>query len=509
MSETETELTGPTIDADTCYRALRSRDRRFEGRFFVGVKTTHIYCRPGCPAPLPARRNTRFFACAAAAEDAGFRACRRCRPDAAPGTPAWSGTSGTVARAVRLLLASTGESPSVEELASRLGVGSRHLRRLFVRHLGAAPRSIAQTHRAHFARRLLDDTDLPMVELALAAGFGSVRRLHAAIQRAYHVSPTELRGRARAKRGISARTQRRGAGAFTLRLPYRAPFDWDGLIAFLGPRTIPGVERVQDGTYARTFRLDGASGHFIARPDPKARALVLDVVTDRAAPLVRIAERASRLFDLAADPGVIGEALSKDRELRRLLRARPGLRVPGAWDGFECAVRAILGQQITVKGATTLAGRIAREFGRATDSGDPTLSLLFPEAGELIHSELERVGLIRSRANAIRGLARAVDAGELDFDAIIGLDVFEAAMTRLPGIGRWTAQYVAMRAAGEPDAFPASDLVLRRRLLRDDEPGTEKALLRRAERWRPWRAYAAMAAWLGPPSSEKGDPDVE
>jgi AraC family transcriptional regulator of adaptative response / DNA-3-methyladenine glycosylase II len=471
------------LDEATCYRALASRDRRFEGRFVVAVRTTGVYCRPGCPAPLPRRRNVHFFACSAAAEDAGFRPCRRCRPDAALGTPAWAGTSATVARALRLIAEGQLDEIAGDGLAERLGVGDRHLRRLFAERLGASPAAIARTRRVHFARQLIDSTVMPMTEVALAAGFASVRAFNEAVRRTFQRSPREMR---------RAALRETGAG-LTLRLPYRAPLDWAALLAFLGARAIPGVERVEPGSYARTVRLGGRAGRLTAVPREAERVLEVRLEPAPGADLMPACERVSRLFDLGADPLAVASHLGRDPLLGPILRAHPGLRVPGAWDGFEVAVRAVLGQQVSVAAATTLAGRVAAAFGERVADGE--LGLLFPTAEGLADADLSAIGMPASRARTLRELSRAVADGRIRFTTAAGLDDAMASLRAIPGIGPWTAAYIAMRALGEPDALPAGDLGLRRALARRGPLPSADQVEERAEAWRPWRAYATVALW--------------
>ncbi|MEX2208874.1 MAG: AlkA N-terminal domain-containing protein [Myxococcota bacterium] len=486
------------LDRERCYEALRTRDRRFDGRFFVAVSTTGIYCRPICPARLPLLRNIRFYACAAAAESAGFRACRRCRPETAPGTPAWLGTSAIVSRGLRLIEAGALDDGDVGALASRLGVGARQLRRLFARHLGASPAEIARARRVHFARLLIDQSERPITELAFAAGFASVRQFNHAFRASFGRSPRDVRrsnaghrpaGRCRAARGAS------GGESLALRLPYRPPFDWDGLAGFLEGRAIAGVESVADGCYRRTVELAGAPGWIEVRPLAGEAALELRVALAPGAELLRTVERVRRIFDLDADPLAIGEALESSERLRPHVRARPGLRVPGAWCAFELGVRAILGQQVSVRGASTLAARLVREFGKPVAGAPARLSHLFPSPAQLAESDVASIGLPRARAAAIRGFERAVARGELSLDGARGLDDTVARLAELPGIGSWTAQYVAMRALGEPDAFPAGDLALRKALGRGDAPISEAQAERLADEFRPWRSYAALALW--------------
>jgi AraC family transcriptional regulator, regulatory protein of adaptative response / DNA-3-methyladenine glycosylase II len=448
------------------------------------VRTTRIYCRPVCPARTPRLANCEFVPSAAAAPALGCRPCLRCRPEAAPGTPAWLGTSATVSRALRLIGDGALDQGSVDELAARLGVGGRHLRRLFERHLGATPLAVAQTRRLLFAKRLLDETSLPIARVAEAAGFASLRRFNDAIQRTYRRPPRELR-----------RTSRSGSSELALRLAFRPPFDWDALLAYLAGRATPGVERVVDGVYRRTFELGAVRGWLEMARDPSGHALRAQIHANQTSALIVIAERLRRIFDLDADPGEIARDLGGDPLLGPSLRAHPGLRIPGSWDAFELAVRAILGQQVTVKGATTLAGRLAERFGERLDGAPPELSRLFPVPAVLARADLESIGLPQARARAIAGLAQRVAAGELALDAADGLDAAVARLCALPGIGEWTAQYVALRALREPDAFPAGDLGLRRAAAPRGGSLSALELARLAEGWRPWRAYAALHLW--------------
>ena len=465
------------MEVETLYRAVASRDRRFEGRFVVGVTSTGIYCRPGCPAKIPLRKNVRFYRHPAAAEEAGFRACARCRPD----TNMWTGTSSTVKRALQLIDAGALGDANVERLAERLGVGDRHLRRLFASHVGTSPLQVAQTRRAHFARQLIDETELPLAEIAFAAGFGSVRRFNAAMRRAFGRTPTELRARQRTAATSDDAT-------LTLTLPLRAPYAWEPLIEFLAQRAIPGVESIADGVYRRTT----ADGGIVAvRAAEKSLLATLRVPSARG--LRDAVERIRRLFDVAADPIAIGETLARDAALRPAVRACPGRRVPGGWDGLEVAIRAILGQQISVARASQLAGKLVAEWGRPLRSPDGALTHVFPTARVLADAGGEaiakRVGMPRARGVAIATLAREVADGALVLDGTLPLDALVEKLCALPGVGMWTAQYLGMRL-GEPDAFPAGDLWLRRALDTD-----EKGLLARAEAWRPFRAYAAIHLW--------------
>jgi AraC family transcriptional regulator, regulatory protein of adaptative response / DNA-3-methyladenine glycosylase II len=462
---TKQESAEPTahLNERVCERARLARDARFDGRFFIGVTSTRIYCRPICPAPEAKAKNVRYYASAAAAAEAGFRPCLRCRPEASPGTPAWLGASSTVSRALKLIGESALDNGGVDDLADRLGIGSRHLRRLFLRFLGATPVAVAQTRRVHFAKKLIDETSLPMTQIAMAAGFGSIRRFNATFQNLYGRAPGELR---KARKGESCKTradESRGtrvgatdeAGHFVFRLGYRPPYDWAALIGFLAGRAIPGVETVTVDEYRRTISLDGRTGMIAVRP-ARGNYLELQVHYPEPAALFRIVERVRRIFDVGADPAVIARRLGKDARLKPTVRAHPGLRVPGCWDGFEMAVRAILGQQVSVKGASTMAGRVAAAFGTPTEHGT-----VFPNAARLADADLSTIGLTRRRAQSISELATAVKCGELKFDGMIDPEDFEEKITGIGGIGAWTAQYIAMRL-GEPDAFPATDLYLKR-----------------------------------------------
>ncbi|MGB5490006.1 MAG: AlkA N-terminal domain-containing protein [Woeseiaceae bacterium] len=475
-------------------RARLSRDARFDGRFFVGVKTTGIYCRPICPANAPKSENVVFYRTAASAGEAGFRPCLRCRPECAPGTAAWAGTSTTVQRGLRLIAEGALDDGNMERLADRLGVTSRHLRRLFSKHLGASPLAVAHTQRLHFAKNLIDQTSLPMRDISVAAGFGSVRRFNDTFKKTYGRTPRDLRRR-RAPAVV--------ASVFSVQLPYRLPFDWDRMLAFFAARATPGVEQVRDKRYLRTISTGDSSGLIELRDGGDHLSLSLHgIVTSQ---LFSIVQRVRALFDLDASTHDIAQVLRADKVLAPLLKRHAGVRVPGCWDGFELTVRAILGQQISVSAATTLAGRIADRYGEhltvQIESMPEAPNRLFPPPQKLARAKLESLGIIGSRAETIRSVAKAAVAGELSFDAAVPADVFLNSLTAIKGIGDWTAEYVSMRAMKNPDAFPASDLGLLRAF---DRTGQERMkpseLLKRAEAWRPWRAYAALLLW----GSEKG-----
>jgi AraC family transcriptional regulator of adaptative response / DNA-3-methyladenine glycosylase II len=493
---------GVDLDAARCYRALLSRDRRFDGRFFVGVTTTGIYCRPICPSPPPRPKNVRFYACAAAAQADGFRPCLRCRPESAPGTPAWEGSPAVVRRALRLIAQGGLDDDDVEAFASRLGVGGRQLRRLFEAHLGASPAAVARASRAHFARRLLDETDLRIADVAFSAGFRGVRQFNQAMRAAFHAAPRELRARRR-------RNAPGGAAGLTLRLAYRPPLDWDALLGFLALRATPGVERVDAGGYRRTLRAGDAVGTLAVIPEPKTHHATLVLSLPALEGLQGAVARVRRLLDLDADPLRIGRQLERSSALAGLVKRRPGLRVPGAWDGFELAVRAVLGQQVSVRGATTLAGRLVAKFGEPlAAAAAPGLTHLFPAPAALAEADVAAIGLPRARAEAIRALARAVADGRLVLDGGVELAELVAQLCAIPGVGSWTAHYVAMRACGETDAFPAEDLGLRRAFGSARGPASTRALLAASEAWRPFRAYAALHLWTGSNTSSSRAPST-
>ncbi len=477
------------LERDICYRALKTRDRRFDGRFFTGVTSTGVYCRPVCPARTPKRDNCRFFPHAAAAAAAGFRPCRRCRPEAAPGTPAWQGASATVSRALRLIEGGALDNGGVNDLAASLGVGARHLRRLFDDHLGASPLAVAMTRRIHFAKRLLEETDLPVLQVALSSGFHNARRFNDAFRKSFDCTPGSVR---RLPAGGERPT------GIRLRLSYRSPLAWDAMIRYLGPRAIPGVEQVQGQAYRRTFQLDGVEGILSVSQDRSRDCMVLQLPAGVAPVIFPIAERVRRFLDLSADPAEIEDQLASDPDLA-FSNVPRGLRVPGAWDRFELAVRAILGQQVTVKGATRLSGRLAERFGTKLKTGAGSdLHLLFPSPERLAAmsgTKIASIGIPAKRGETIRALARAVAAGEPVLEPASGVEQAVVRLTALPGIGDWTARYIAMRALREPDAFPAGDLGLRKALSADGGPLTAAALQRRSESWKPWRAYAAMRLW--------------
>ncbi|MGX1197974.1 AlkA N-terminal domain-containing protein [Parvibaculum sp. MBR-TMA-1.3b-4.2] len=512
--EEQAHMNGETTslpDDELCYRAVAARDARFDGRFFTCVRSTGIYCRPVCPAPTPGRKQCVFVPSAAAAEAAGFRSCLRCRPEAAPGAPAWTGTQATVTRALRLIEAGALDREDVETFAARLGLGGRHLRRLFVTQLGATPQAVAANRRLLTAKQLLTETQLPIAEIAHAAGYRSLRRFNDAIRKAYGSAPGALRKSNKHSDHAPGRhgPGRHEEGGITLRLGYRAPYDFQRMLGYLAVRAIPGVEAVSETTYLRSFRLGEAAGLIEARDDPSRHALVIRIQMHRGTlPLRMVVARLKRLFDLDADPDAIGRALAGDELTGPRLAAAPGLRIPGAFDGYELAIRAILGQQVSVKGATTLAGRLAATHGETLEGADGPVTLLFPAPATLAAGDLSGLGLTGARMKTIAALSAAHADGRIDLsgDGAAGTGPEEtiARLKELPGIGDWTAQYIALRALGEPDAFPAGDLVLRKIAGNGTLIG-DTAMQARAAHWRPWRGYAAMALWQIPDPFQKED----
>jgi AraC family transcriptional regulator, regulatory protein of adaptative response / DNA-3-methyladenine glycosylase II len=478
----------PALDPQTCERARLSRDARFDGLFFIAVSTTRIYCRPVCPAsPSPKRQNVAYYTTAAAAEAAGFRPCLRCRPELAPGNDAWQRGDHVVTGALKLIEGGLLQDHPVDELARRVGVGSRQLRRLFVERLGASPIDVHTTRRLLFAKQLLTETNMPVTDVALASGFGSLRRFNAAFAQANRIAPRELRRRPHAGSDDS----------LTLRLNYRPPYDFASMLAFLRGRALPGIEVVDDESYSRVFGPADAPGWLRLSAWPgEENALRLQLHCPQPAQMLTVVTRIRRMFDLDADPQAIATAFQSTPHMRALLSKRPGLRLPGSWDGFEVAVRAILGQQVSVAAARTLASRIVHRYGEALPTPvAPGLECLFPSPEVVVDADLNALGITTARAQSIRGVARAVLDGRVDFRVEQSLDEFVLRWVALPGIGEWTAHYMAMRALSHPDAFPAADLILRRAASRDGDVLSTKALTQLAEAWRPWRAYAVMHLW--------------
>lgn len=477
-------------DAQTCEQARLSRDPRFDGLFFTAVTSTRIYCRPVCPAPM-AKRVT-YYTSAAAAEAAGYRPCLRCRPELSPGDGAWRRGDAVVARALKLIEQGALDDQPLSVLAGRVDIGERQLRRLFVERLGVPPMGVHGTRRLLFAKQLLTETAMPITEIALAAGFGSLRRFNAAFLEAYRMAPRDLR-----KQRVEVPGE-----TLMLRLGYRPPYDFAAMLDFLRSRALPGVEVVDEASYSRVIGSAEAPGWLRVSQWPISgrasdeHALKLELHGARPSQMLEIVNRLRRMFDLDADPRAIAETLGADARLRPLLKKRPGLRVPSGWDGFEIAVRAIIGQQISVAGARTLASRLAHCFGQPLDAPlAPGLDHIFPTAEALADADLATIGLTRARAETLRTMARALLDGRVDFRSERTLDDFTSRWVALPGIGPWTAHYIALRALGHPDAFPADDLVLQRALPNDGSRLSAKMLSAHAEAWRPWRAYSVIHLW--------------
>jgi len=480
------------MDHEACYRAICQRDTRFDGRFFTGVRTTGIYCRPICPARTPRSENVVFFPTAAAAQEAGFRPCLRCRPETAPDLGAWRGTSNTVSRGLALIEMGALDEADVDTLAERLGVGGRQLRRLFRQHLGASPIAVAQTRRILLAKQLIHETRLPMTEVAFASGFGSIRRFNEAFQGLFGRPPGALR------RAGGGEVSAGAAGEISLRLRYQPPYDWPAMLEFLRTRAIEGVERVTADTYARTIAIGEDQGTVCVQPDG-GDALRAMVRFPRLSALPAIIARLRRVFDLAADPSPITTHLARDPTLGPLVAARPGLRVPGAWDGFELAIRAVLGQQVSVEAARKLAGRLVADYGETMAPSQEGLTRLFPLPQTLAAADLSSLPMPRNRSAAIGAVAAAVVADPNLFSADRGLEEAIERLRAIKGVGAWTAEYIALRQLRLPDAFPASDVGLMRALADGDGRRPSAAeLLVRAEPWRPWRAYAAQHLWAAP-----------
>ncbi|GLZ59288.1 AlkA N-terminal domain-containing protein [Micromonospora sp. NBRC 107095] len=495
------------LDFERCYRAVDSRDQRFDGWFYTGVTSTGIYCRPSCPAITPKRQNVRFFPSAAAAQGAGLRACRRCRPDAAPGSPQWDVRADVVGRAMRLIADGVIDRDGVPGLASRLGYTERHLHRMLSAEMGAGPLALARAQRAQTARILIETTDLGMAEIAFAAGFGSVRQFNDTLREVYASAPSDLRtARGRQRAAV-------GAGTITLRLAYRPPLHARALLDFLAVRALPGVEEVRDGTYHRGLRLPHGTGQVALTPADGHVAATLRLTDLR--DLAPAVARCRRLLDLDADPVAIDATLAADPALAPAVAAEPGIRVPRSVDGFEMAVRAIINQQVSITSArTTLTRLLTAAHARvdhevvATDDGvsgqhlhdqrgGPEQNGLrgFLGAEELLGLPDSAFGMPVGRRESLRGLARAVVDGSVDLAP--GVDRGEAVrgLLALPGIGPWTANYLAMRAFGDPDILLSSDLAVRRGAAALGLPDTPTTLDRYAQRWRPWRSYATIRLW--------------
>jgi AraC family transcriptional regulator, regulatory protein of adaptative response / DNA-3-methyladenine glycosylase II len=482
------------LDPETCYRAVKSRDRRFDGVFYVAVRTTGIYCRPSCPARTPAYANVSFHRSPAAAQAAGYRACKRCLPDATPGSPDWDVSADVAGRAMRLIADGVVDREGVEGLAARLGYTPRHLGRVLTAELGAGPLALARARRAQTARVLIETTDLGFTDIAFAAGFASVRQFNETVREVYAASPTELRGR----RGSAATP-----GAVRMRLAVRTPFAGRALLDFLAYHLVPGVEVAGHdgrgaGWYARTLDLPHGPGtvrlEIDDADDPGRTAFVtaeleLTDLRDTAAAV----ERSRRLLDADCDPLAVADHFAGDPVVGPLARRAPGLRLPGQVDGPETAIRTVIGQQVSVTGARKVTGRIVEAHGRPVETSIPGLTHLFPTSAALAEADPETLPMPRARGRALVGLARALAAGDVALDRGTDRDEVRARLVELPGIGPWTADYVAMRALAHPDVFLPTDIGVRNALR---GLGHEPAdVLARTEDWRPWRSYALMHLW--------------
>jgi len=469
------------LDSDACFRAVRARDRRFDGRFFVAITSTLVYCRPICPARPAKRGNMRFFSSAAAAEGAGFRPCLRCRPERAPGLASVDSMSRLVGAAMAGIEEHALSSARVGDLAASLGVSDRHLRRVTESELGVSPIELAQTQRLLLAKRLLMETSLSQTEIAFASGFGSVRRFNALFKSRYGLNPRALRGSANVARGLHCQ------------LEFRPPFAWDHLLEYLRLRAIPGIEMADATHYRRTVAIDEHSGWIAVSQGKKVNALDVELSPSLAPVIGAVIVRVKRLFDLGAVPDAVSALLSQDPLLGKVVRRIPGLRVAGAFDGFELAVRAILGQQVSVKGATTLAGRWARAFGAPIATPYPSLNRLTPDAQRMAcvaANDIAALGIVGARARSLSALAAAVCERRVVLNFAANVEQQIEGLLSLPGVGPWTAQYIAMRALHWPDAFPSGDLMLMRAA-----NANRKQLEQLAEAWRPWRAYATHYLW--------------
>lgn len=493
------------VDEERIWNALRTNDPRFDGAVFCAITSTGIYCRPSCPARTPKRENVRFFPTAAAAQSGGFRACKRCRPDATPGSPEWDARADVVGRAMRMIADGMVDREGVPGLARRLGYSERHVHRQLRAVVGAGPLELARAQRAQTARLLVESTDLPLTEVAFAAGFSSVRQFNATVQEVYATTPSALRAR-RSRRaapgaaelvsGANGTPEGSGGAAppmVALRLPYRAPWDADGVLGYLAARAVVGVEAVVDGAYTRSLRLPRGPGVVTVRPADGYVAAELRLADLRDLPAA--VRRVRALLDLDADPQAVVDALGHDPLLGSMVRAMPGRRVPGHVDAHEQALRAVLGQQVSIRAAATLAARLTVAYGEPLNAPVGGVTHLFPSVEVLAQADPATFGMPRSRAAAIVGLATALASGEVTLD--IGserLDTRERLLA-LPGIGPWTVGYVQMRALRDPDVFLGTDLVIRKALERLGQDARSGPAERLAERWRPYRSYATQHLW--------------
>jgi AraC family transcriptional regulator, regulatory protein of adaptative response / DNA-3-methyladenine glycosylase II len=476
-------------DFERCYRAVQSKDARFDGWFVTAVLTTRIYCRPSCPVRPPFAHNVRFYPTAAAAQRAGFRACKRCRPDASPGSPEWNVRSDVVARAMRLIADGTVDREGVGGLAARLGYTTRQLERLLQAEVGAGPLALARAQRAQTARVLIETTDLPFGDVAFAAGFSSIRQFNDTVRLVFESTPTALRKRAAVRIGSDATSP----GTVCLRLPARTPFAYDGVFGHLAAGAVPGCEEVRDGTYRRGLRLPCGSAVVSLTPavDHVRCLLVLDDFRD----LTTAIARCRRLLDLDADPEAVVDELSRDPDLCPVVAKAPGQRIPRTVDEAELAVRAVLGQQVSTKAARTHAARLVTAYGRPLNDPAGALTHTFPSVEELAEIDPVHLAVPKARQRTLSALVAGLADGSVVLDAGSDWEGARRQLLALPGVGPWTAEVIAMRGLGDPDAFPASDLGLRLAAEQQGLPVGERALVEHSARWRPWRSYAVQHLW--------------
>lgn len=477
-------------DFDRCYRAVQSKDARFDGWFVTAVLTTGIYCRPSCPVRPPYARNMRFYPTAAAAQRAGFRACKRCRPDASPGSPEWNVRGDVVARAMRLIADGTVDREGVGGLAARLGYTVRQLERLTNAELGASPLALARAQRTQMARVLIETTEMPFTDAAFAAGFSSIRQFNDTVRAVCALTPTMLRRRARTRRDGEGDG---GTSVLSLRLPVRAPFAFEGVFGHLAASAVPGVEEVRNGTYRRTLRLPHGRGvvSLTPHPDHVGCRLVIDDFRDLAAAIARC----RRLLDLDADPEAVVAALSADDRLAALVAKQPGQRIPRTVDEHELAVRVILGQQVSVAAARTHAGRLCRAYGPPIDDPEGNLTHVFPSVAELSEIDPRHLAFPKVRQRTLHALVSALADGTVTLDAGCDREAARAQLLALPGIGPWSTEMIAMRGLGDPDAFPGTDLGVIAAARQLGLPETPRGLAEHSRRWQPWRSYATQHLW--------------
>ena len=477
---------GLELDPTFCWQAVYSRDRRFDGRFFAGIETTGTYCRSTCPVSFGHPQAVRWFQTAAGAESSGFRPCRRCHPDTSPGSAAWFGTWAVVSRGLKLISEGALGSGNLEQLSDRLGIGSRHLRRLFHQHLGTSPLKIARAHRVHVAKGLIVGTQMPIRQIALGTGFRSIRQFNHSVRAAFGQSPSELRR----LHGNAAKSD--PVSGITLHLPYRPPFEWEALLHFLVRRAIPGVESVENGVYRRSVEVGGVAGAIEVSHERNQGRLSMRVLLPGCGNLMQVVQRARRLFDLGADTLHIGACLCRNRRLAKLVAERPGLRVPGAWDGFEIAVLSVLGQSLTEAGQAGATARLMSAFGRAVALPVPEITHLFPRPEELAGASLEKIGISPAQADTIRALAGAALEGDLNLDSPKEAQSAVRKLQSVPGLSEAAISYIGARALGDPDAFSGAEPGLRAALSAFGSASSPEGARRLMEKYRPWRAYAAV-----------------